>query len=64
MPHVSVSNTVQHLGAANRSAEEATVLRDDIFTAGWNVRAGKLPGMHPIPPRAPGQNVNGVTPSG
>jgi hypothetical protein len=44
-------------------ADEITVLRNDMFTAGWNARAGKMPGMQPIPPRARGQKVNGVTPS-
>lgn len=43
-------------------AEEVTVLRDDMFTAGWNATAGKMPGMQPIPPRKPGQRVNGVLP--
>lgn len=43
-------------------ADEITVLRDDMFTAGWNSNAGKMPGMEPIPPRAPGQRVNGVLP--
>ncbi|MER5908688.1 hypothetical protein ABT150_53520 [Streptomyces mirabilis] len=44
-------------------AGEVTVLRSDMFTAGWNARAGKMPGMQPIPPARPGQRVNGVTPS-
>ncbi|MEU1034520.1 hypothetical protein ABZ402_38610 [Streptomyces mirabilis] len=43
-------------------ADEVTVLRDDMFTAGWNASADKMPGMQPIPPRAPGQRVNGVLP--
>jgi hypothetical protein len=43
-------------------ADEVTVLRDDMFRAGWNSKAGKMPGMQPIPPRAPGQRVNGVLP--
>lgn len=43
-------------------ADEVTVLRDDMFTAGWNANAGKMPGMPPIPPRKPGQRVNGVLP--
>ncbi|WP_406168336.1 hypothetical protein [Streptomyces sp. NBC_00996] len=43
-------------------ADEVTVLRDDMFSAGWNARAAKLPGMRPIPPRAPGEKVNGVSP--
>ncbi|WP_328441734.1 hypothetical protein OHA71_42715 [Streptomyces sp. NBC_00444] len=34
-------------------ADEVTVLRDDIFTAGWNATVGKLPGMEPSPRRAP-----------
>ncbi|MFJ8021422.1 hypothetical protein [Streptomyces sp. NPDC096311] len=42
-------------------ADDVTVLRDDMFRAGWNARAAKLPGMQPIPPRAPGETVNGVT---
>ncbi|MFD8736239.1 hypothetical protein ACFV06_15185 [Streptomyces sp. NPDC059618] len=43
-------------------ADEVAALREDMFRAGWNARAGKMPGMRPIPPRAPGQTVNGVTP--
>ncbi|MFE2828464.1 hypothetical protein [Streptomyces sp. NPDC059271] len=43
-------------------ADEVTVLRNDMFRAGWNARAGRMPGMQPIPPRAPGQTVNGITP--
>ncbi|MFD5636232.1 hypothetical protein ACFWJM_19175 [Streptomyces sp. NPDC127077] len=43
-------------------ADEVAVLRDDMFRAGWNARTGKMPGMRPIPPRAPEQTVNGVTP--
>ncbi|MGP4090745.1 hypothetical protein [Streptomyces sp. KR55] len=42
-------------------ADEVTVLRDDMFSAGWNAGAAKLPGMRPIPPRAPGQKVNGAS---
>ncbi|MFF3420298.1 hypothetical protein ACFYW9_37400 [Streptomyces sp. NPDC002698] len=42
--------------------DEVAVLRDDMFRAGWNARAGKMPGMRPIPPRTSGQTVNGVTP--
>ncbi|MFE2684024.1 hypothetical protein [Streptomyces mirabilis] len=44
-------------------SDEVTVLRSDMFTAGWNAVAGKVPGMRPIPPRAPGQKVNVVTPA-
>ncbi|MFJ6835515.1 hypothetical protein [Streptomyces sp. NPDC091209] len=43
-------------------ADEVTVLRDDMFRAGWNAHAGKMPGLGLIPPRAPGQTVNGITP--
>ncbi|MGW2550673.1 hypothetical protein [Streptomyces sp. NPDC001635] len=43
-------------------ADEVTVLRDDLFRAGWNAGPGKDPGMGPIPPRTPGQRVNGVLP--
>lgn len=41
-------------------ADEITVLMHDMSTAGWNATAGKMPGMQPIPPRLPGQTVNGT----
>ncbi|MFG2970992.1 hypothetical protein ACGFZS_47760 [Streptomyces sp. NPDC048288] len=41
-------------------ADEVAVLRDDMFRAGWNATAAKMPGMAPIPPRKPGDTVNGV----
>ncbi|MEU9979514.1 hypothetical protein [Streptomyces sp. NPDC051014] len=41
-------------------ADEVTVLRDDMFRVGWNASAAKMPGMAPIPPRKPGDTVNGV----
>ncbi|WP_445279649.1 hypothetical protein [Streptomyces sp. DSM 118148] len=41
-------------------ADEVVLLRDAMFRAGWNARAGKLPGMDRIPPPTPGQTVNGV----
>ncbi|MGV9707481.1 hypothetical protein [Streptomyces sp. NPDC003483] len=43
-------------------ADEITVLRYDLARAGWNARAGKMPGMQLIPPRVPGEPVNGITP--
>ncbi|MEU0253296.1 hypothetical protein ABZ299_12470 [Streptomyces sp. NPDC006184] len=44
-------------------ADEVAVLRDDMFRAGWNASSAKLPGMGRLPPRIPGQKVNGVTPA-
>ncbi|MFD4968927.1 hypothetical protein [Streptomyces sp. NPDC058424] len=41
-------------------ADEVTVLRSDMFRAGWNAGAGKQPGMGLIPPRKPGDTVNGI----
>ncbi|WP_329034495.1 hypothetical protein OIE71_18370 [Streptomyces sp. NBC_01725] len=41
-------------------ADEVTILRSDMFRAGWNAGAAKLPGMRPIPSRKPGDTVNGV----
>ena len=41
-------------------ADEVVILRDDLFTAGWNATTGEMPGIKPIPPRKPGDTVNGV----
>jgi hypothetical protein len=41
-------------------ADEVSVLRDDIFRAGWDATAAKMPGMAPLLPRKPGDTVNGV----
>ncbi|MFF4508218.1 hypothetical protein [Streptomyces sp. NPDC001401] len=43
-------------------ADEVTILRDDMFRAGWNTDAANRPGMDRLPPRQPGQRVNGVPP--
>ncbi|MEU6591380.1 hypothetical protein ABZ923_19520 [Streptomyces sp. NPDC046881] len=44
-------------------ADEVAVLRDDMFRAGWNASSAKPSGMERLPPRLPGQTVNGVTPA-
>jgi hypothetical protein len=41
-------------------ADEVAILRDDMFRAGWNATAAKMPGMKPIEPRKPDDTVNGV----
>ncbi|MBW8796366.1 MAG: hypothetical protein JF597_23040 [Streptomyces sp.] len=41
-------------------ADEVAVLRADMFRAGWNAAAAKMPGMAPIAPRKPGDTVNGA----
>ncbi|MFF1604204.1 hypothetical protein ACFVYV_43465 [Streptomyces mirabilis] len=45
-------------------ADEVAVLRSDMFTAGWNATAAKLPGMGRVGPRAPGDTVYGVRTDG
>lgn len=41
-------------------ADEVSILRSDIFRAGWNATAAKRPGMGPFPPRESGGTVNGI----
>ncbi|MGW0795954.1 hypothetical protein [Streptomyces sp. NPDC002692] len=41
-------------------ADDAQLLIAELFRVGWNARAGKLPGMQPLPNPVPGQTVNGV----
>lgn len=41
-------------------ADEIALLRNDIFSTSWNATAAKMPGIEPVPPRKPGDTVNGV----
>lgn len=41
-------------------ADEVTLLKSDMFRAGWNARAARMPGMQKSPQPAPGQTVNEV----
>ncbi|MFF8482242.1 hypothetical protein ACGFZG_14935 [Streptomyces antibioticus] len=43
-------------------ADKMVFLQDDLFRAGWNARASRTRGMDRMPPRPPGQAVNGIAP--